>query len=71
MSDKVAVTPRGGKTSKGLWLLLLGLGLVTADQVIKVIVKTNMDLGDPEKTASKKNFFTPLTPLLKQSTRSY
>ncbi len=46
MSDKVAVTPRGGKTSKGLWLLLLGLGLVTADQVIKVIVKTNMDLGE-------------------------
>lgn len=46
MSDKVSVTLRGGKTSKGLWLLLLGLGLVTADQVIKVIVKTNMDLGE-------------------------
>lgn len=46
MSDKVSVTSRGGKTSKGLWLLLLGLGLVTADQVIKVIVKTNMDLGE-------------------------
>ena len=35
-----------GSPKKGLWLLLLGIGLVVVDQIIKVVVKTNMDLGE-------------------------
>ena len=34
------------KISKGRWLLILGIVLVVIDQVIKVLVKTNMDLGE-------------------------
>lgn len=34
------------KISKGKWLLLLGAVLVIADQITKVLVKCNMDLGD-------------------------
>lgn len=34
------------KVSKGTWLILLGVGLVVVDQVIKVLVKTNMELGE-------------------------
>ncbi len=30
--------------SKGLWLLLLGVLLIVIDQIIKVLVKTNMDV---------------------------
>ena len=33
------------RLSKGSWLLLLGILLVVIDQVIKVLVKTNMTLG--------------------------
>lgn len=33
------------RLSKGSWLLLLGILLVIIDQVIKVLVKTNMTLG--------------------------
>lgn len=33
------------KMTKGKWLILLGLALVVIDQVIKVLVKTNMSLG--------------------------
>ena len=45
MPDKVSA--RGtGVSKKGLWLLLLGLVLVVIDQIIKVLVKTNMDLGE-------------------------
>lgn len=33
------------KPLKGSWLILLGVLLVVIDQVIKVLVKTNMDLG--------------------------
>ncbi len=34
------------KMSKGKWLIVLGVALVVIDQVIKVLVKTNMALGD-------------------------
>ena len=34
------------KMSKGAGLILLGAVLVVIDQVIKVLVKTNMDLGE-------------------------
>lgn len=34
------------KISKGTWMLLLGVLLVVIDQVIKVLVKTNMSLGE-------------------------
>ena len=34
------------RLSQGKRLLLLGLGLVVIDQVIKYLVKTNMDLGE-------------------------
>ena len=34
------------KLSKGNWLVILGAVLVVLDQVIKVLVKTNMDLGE-------------------------
>ncbi|MCM1501460.1 MAG: lipoprotein signal peptidase [Bacteroidales bacterium] len=34
------------KISKGKWLLALGVLLVVVDQVIKVLVKTNMTLGE-------------------------
>ena len=34
------------KNKKGGWLLLLGIVLVVIDQVIKVLVKTNMTLGE-------------------------
>lgn len=45
MPDKVSA--KGAVVSKkGLWLLLLGFGLVAIDQIIKVVVKTNMDLGE-------------------------
>ena len=33
------------KISRGAWLIILGAMLVVADQVIKYLVKTNMDLG--------------------------
>ena len=33
------------KVSKGAGLIILGAVLVLVDQVIKVLVKTNMDLG--------------------------
>lgn len=34
------------KLSKGVVLVLLGISLVIVDQLIKVLVKTNMDLGE-------------------------
>ena len=34
------------KLSKGVGLTLLGVGLVVIDQIIKYLVKTNMDLGE-------------------------
>ena len=34
------------KRSKGTWLFILGALLVVIDQIIKVLVKTNMDLGE-------------------------
>ena len=34
------------KNKKGGWLLLLGVVLVVIDQIIKVLVKTNMTLGE-------------------------
>ena len=34
------------KISKGTWLVVLGAVLVVLDQVIKVLVKTNMELGE-------------------------
>ena len=34
------------KVSKGKRLLILGILLVIIDQIIKVLVKTNMDLGE-------------------------
>ena len=34
------------KNSKGIWLIVLGALLVVIDQIIKVLVKTNMDLGE-------------------------
>ena len=34
------------KRNRGRWLLLLGVLLVTVDQVIKILVKTNMELGE-------------------------
>ena len=34
------------KLSKGAGLTLLGVGLVVIDQIIKYLVKTNMDLGE-------------------------
>ena len=35
------------KISKGTRLFILGAVLVVLDQIIKVLVKTNMDLGRP------------------------
>ncbi len=32
--------------SRGGWLLILGIGLVVIDQVIKILVKTNMTIGE-------------------------
>ena len=34
------------KISKGKWLLILGTALVIIDQIIKVLVKTNMAIGE-------------------------
>ena len=34
------------KLSKGTWLIILGALLVVIDQIIKVLVKTQMDLGE-------------------------
>ena len=34
------------KISKGAWLIILGALLVVIDQIIKVLVKTHMDLGE-------------------------
>lgn len=34
------------KISKGKWLIVLGVALVVIDQVIKILVKTNMCLGE-------------------------
>lgn len=34
------------KMSKGKWLIVLGVALVVIDQIIKVLVKTNMTLGE-------------------------
>lgn len=34
------------KLSKGNWLIILGILLVVIDQIIKVLVKTNMELGE-------------------------
>lgn len=34
------------KMSKGKWLIVLGVALVLIDQIIKVLVKTNMTLGE-------------------------
>ena len=34
------------KLSKGVKLLLLGIFLIVLDQVVKVLVKTNMSLGE-------------------------
>ena len=34
------------KISKGTKLLILGLVLVVIDQIIKVLVKTNMSIGE-------------------------
>ena len=34
------------KMTKGAGLILLGVSLVVIDQVIKVLVKTNMELGE-------------------------
>ena len=34
------------RLSKGKWLLLLGVALVIIDQVIKILVKTHMTLGE-------------------------
>lgn len=34
------------KISKGKWLLILGIVLVVIDQVIKILVKTNMSIGE-------------------------
>jgi signal peptidase II len=34
------------KLSKGKWLVILGVLLVVIDQIIKVLVKTQMDLGE-------------------------
>ena len=34
------------KLSKGKKLIILGIVLVVLDQIIKVLVKTNMDLGE-------------------------
>ena len=34
------------KRSKGTWLFILGALLVVIDQIIKVLFKTNMDLGE-------------------------
>ena len=34
------------KISKGTWLVILGALLVVIDQIIKVLVKTQMDLGE-------------------------
>ena len=33
------------RLGKGKWLLILGAVLVVIDQVIKVLVKTNMSIG--------------------------
>ena len=34
------------KLSKGKKLIILGIAMVVIDQIIKVLVKTNMDLGE-------------------------
>ena len=34
------------RMSKGKWLIVLGVALVVIDQVIKILVKTNMTLGE-------------------------
>ena len=34
------------RISKGRWLLILGILLVVVDQVIKLLVKSNMTLGE-------------------------
>ena len=34
------------RISKGRWLLILGVLLVVVDQVIKLLVKSNMTLGE-------------------------
>ena len=36
----------GFKMSKGKWLIVVGVLLVVIDQVIKILVKTNMALGE-------------------------
>lgn len=36
----------GFKMSKGKWLIVLGIALVVVDQIIKILVKTNMALGE-------------------------
>ncbi len=41
-----AVTGSAKASGKGLRLLLLGVALVVIDQIIKLLVKTNMDLGE-------------------------
>ena len=35
------------KLSKGKKLIILGIAMIVIDQIIKVLVKTNMDLGQP------------------------
>ena len=34
------------RLTKGKWLIILGVVLVVLDQVIKILVKTNMTLGE-------------------------
>ncbi len=41
-----AVTGSAKASGKGLRLLLLGVALVVIDQIVKLLVKTNMDLGE-------------------------
>ena len=36
----------GKKLSKGTWLIILGAVLVITDQIVKILVKTNMSLGE-------------------------
>lgn len=40
------MSARDAKVSKGTVLLLVGIGLVIIDQVIKILVKTNMSIGE-------------------------
>ena len=40
------MSTRDAKVSKGTVLLLVGIGLVIIDQVIKILVKTNMSIGE-------------------------